>query len=221
MFKAVIFDFDGTLVDSEWAYALTDIQFVNSLGGDSSTVNHSEFVGNGIYYFVEHMMQRLNIVDRSVEELIELNDKLFLEIADDEVTIFPKMLELLKDLSHRRVPMAVASNSSISVLDAISARTGVDAFISNIFSTQLVEHEKPSPDIYIYAAEKLGIDPKDCVVFEDSEVGVKSAVEAGMRVIWFDGLSNKNRSLQSKVYRYYDDGQTSFNYREILKEIIV
>ncbi len=220
MFKAVIFDFDGTLVDSEWAYALTDIEFVKALGGDASHLDHDEFVGGGVRFFVELFMNKLGITDRSMEELIELNDKLFLDIAGDDISVFPKMISLIKDLDHKKIPMAIASGSSPWILDSISERTGIDRHIKHIYSSQLVEHEKPSPDVYLYAAEKLGVKPEECLVFEDSETGVRSGVRAGMKVVWFDALGSKKEELKKLCYKYYPDSQDSFDYKEFLKIII-
>ena len=70
MFKAVIFDFDGTVVDSEWAYALTDIEFVKALGGDYKNLIHDVYVRGGAKFFVGHFMVKLNITYISQKMLI-------------------------------------------------------------------------------------------------------------------------------------------------------
>ncbi|MBN2618904.1 MAG: HAD family phosphatase [Spirochaetales bacterium] len=220
MFKAVIFDFDGTLVDSEWAYALTDVEFVKALGGDSSNFDHSEFVGGGVRYFVEYFKSKLEVEDQSVDELIGLNDKIFLDIADDNITVFPKMLALVKDLHSRGVPMAIASGSSQWILENIASRTGLDKYIDKIYSSQLVEYDKPQPDIYLHAARELGVKPEECLVFEDSATGFRSAIRAGAKCVWFDSLGNKNKELEKLAYKYYPDGQDSFDYKEFLDKII-
>lgn len=219
MIKAVIFDFDGTLVDSEWAYALTDIEFVKAIGGDETHLDHDKYVGVGVEAFVSHFMDKLGIDHSREQELIELNNKLFLDIAGDEIKAFPKMLSLITELYKRDIPMGIASGSSQWILDVISSKCGIDKHIDNIYSSQLTEHEKPAPDIYLYTAEKLGIAPQECLVFEDSETGVKSAVRAGMHVVWFDNLDSKNIELKKKVFKYYGDGQESFNMRDILELI--
>ncbi|QEN05406.1 HAD family phosphatase [Thiospirochaeta perfilievii] len=216
MFKAVIFDFDGTLVDSEWAYALADIEFVKAIGGDVSNIDHAEFVGGGVRYFVEYYMSKYEITDRSAEELIQLNDKIFLDIADNEITVFPKMLSLIKDLHKRGFPMAIASGSSQWILDTISEKTGVDRYIDKIYSSELVEYDKPEPDVYLHAAKKLGVKPEECLVFEDSATGFRSAIRAGMKCIWFDSLGNKNKDLEAKAFKYYPDGQESFDFKDIV-----
>ncbi len=216
MFKAVIFDFDGTLVDSEWAYALTDIEFGKVLGADHIAMDHDYFVGNGIRAIMEYFINELNITDKSIDELIELNDKIFLDIADDEIEVYPKMLKLIQGLHHKKIPMAVASGTSPDILEVVSQNTGLDNYITNLYSSELVENEKPLPDIFLYAAEKLGVKPEECLVFEDSQTGVTAAVRAGMKVVWLDNLSNKNKALQEQVFKYYPQGHTGLNYREFL-----
>lgn len=217
MFKAVIFDFDGTLVDSEWAYTLTDMNLVKELGGDISLMDYENLAGSGVRTFIQSLIGKFDIKDRSIDELIELNDKLFIDIATDEVDVFPKMLELVKDLHHRKIPMAIASNTGSWVLEAMAQNTGMDRFIKHIYSADLVKNDKPSPDLYLYTAKKLGFKPVECLVFEDSEIGVRSAVDAGMNVIWLGSDSDKNITLQQEVYKYIPGGHTGLNYREILE----
>ena len=218
MFKGVIFDFDGTLVDTLWAYSLADIEFLKTVGGDFELISHDEFVGGGVRYFVESIMSKLNITDRSAQELIELNDKIFLDIADDNIEIFPKMLTLMKDLHKRGIPMAVSSGSSQWIIETIAEKTGVIKYIDKLYSSELVEYDKPEPDIYLHAAKELGLKPEECLVFEDTSTGFRSAIRAGMKCIWFDSLSNKSKELQSKAYAYYANGQDGFNPSDILKE---
>ncbi len=207
MIKAVIFDFDGTLVDSEWAYALTDIAFVKAIGGDSSHLNHNKYVGIGVEAFVNHFMKKLGIDHNREAELIELNNKLFLDIAGDDIETFPKMMKLLSELNKRDVPMGIASGSSQWILEAVSSQTGIDKYINHIYSSQLVHEEKPSPKVYLHVAKQLGVEPEECLVFEDSETGVKSGVRAGMQVVWFDSLGSKNSELKKQVFKYYKEGQ--------------
>lgn len=217
MFKAVIFDFDGTLVDSEWAYALTDIEFIKELGGDYFDVDHSDNIGMGVAAILESYMKAFSIKNRSLDELIELNDKIFLDIASDEIECFPKMMKLIKALYHKDIPMAVATGSTPMIVDVISKQTGIDSYINKLYSSRDVENEKPQPDIFLHAAEQLGVKPEDCLVFEDSQTGVTAALRAGMSVVWLDNLSNKNSVLQEQTFRYYPNGHSDLNYRDILE----
>lgn len=218
MFKAVIFDFDGTLVDSEWAYALTDEALVKSLGGDPAILYKKNLIGNGVRTFLQSLLDELGIKNRSINELVELNDKIFLDIAEGEVDLFPVMLELVKDLHHRRIPMAIASNTSTWVLQAMAQECGITRFIDKIYSADMVDNDKPSPELYLFTAEKMGVNPEECLVFEDSEVGVISALEAGMKVVWLDTFKKANgNGLKERVFFYYPGGHNTMNSSEILE----
>ena len=86
------------------------------------------------------------------------------------------------------LPKAVASNSTSDLLTLILSTTGlIDYFFGCIFGADMVKHGKPAPDLYLAAAEKLGVDPKSCLVIEDSPTGVKAAKAAGMSVLGFTG----------------------------------
>ncbi len=217
MFKAVIFDFDGTLVDSEWAYALTDTKLIKALGGKPTDIEHLDFMGHGVKTNISKIRKALGITDRSVEELIQLNDDIYMDIAKEEVEVFPTMFKLLKELHKKNIPMAVATGSSESVIGTIASTTGIDHYIETLYSSESCQTNKPDPDKYLLAAEKLGVKPEDCLVLEDSQTGVSSAYRAGMNVIWLDNVGNKNRTLQKQIYKYYPNGHTDLDYREILE----
>ena len=219
MFKGVIFDFDGTLVDSDWAYVLTDIEFFKAIGGDYYNQNHHDNVGLGVVSIIKNYMLELNITDKSVDELVELNDNIFLNIAQDEIQVYPEMLSFIKELYNLNIPMAIATGSTQTIVEAVCHTTGLDIFIDKLYSSRFMKNEKPQPDIFLYAAKNLGLEPTECLVIEDSQAGVTAAIRAGMSVIWIDNFNNRNKTLQKQTFKYYSNGHKDFNTAQVLKYV--
>ncbi|MGH2948194.1 MAG: HAD family hydrolase [Solirubrobacteraceae bacterium] len=178
---AVIFDCDGTLVDSEplartaWeralaphGYAVTEADLEASVGLPYPRVHA---------YFAERVP-----LPSSEAFWEELSRELF-ALLDTALTPFDDAVTAARDLRARGVPVAVASSSPRERLHRTLARAGLlDAFDVSIAGDE-VEHGKPAPDMFLAAAERLGVEPAACVAIEDSPPGVAAAVAAGMRTL--------------------------------------
>ncbi len=179
----VIFDLDGTLVDSEPNYYEAGRRLLAGYGvPDFSWEQHSRFIGIGTRETLEILSGEFGI-DAPVDELLEGNNRTYLELARAHTAVFPEMRAFVERLSAAGHPMAVASGSSRSAIEAVLAGTGLDALLTTIVSAEEVAHGKPEPDVFLEAAGRLGVDPGDCVVLEDAAPGALAAHRAGMRCI--------------------------------------
>jgi HAD superfamily hydrolase (TIGR01509 family) len=180
--KACIFDFDGTLVDSEENYLKADQALLRPYGIDFTKEMKEEFVGRGNAEMVATMAARYHLpVDGPT--LLAQKNKLYLQFALAHTKVFPPMRELLDLLQGEQMPLAVASGTSRSILDALLAKTNLAAYFKVVLSSEEVGRPKPAPDIFLAAAKKLGTSPANCLVFEDSQYGVMAAQAASMRVV--------------------------------------
>jgi len=178
----VIFDMDGTLVDSEPNWWATDRQFVERFGGTYDEALRNECVGIGSKNFVVLIKEKYGL-SQSVAELLELKDKLYLEYAVGRTKAFPEMVKLVKGFAVEKMPMAVASGSSLVIIETILREAGIrDYFGPHVYSSDQVERSKPFPDVFLFAAKKLGVAPHDVLVFEDSQHGVEAGKAAKMKV---------------------------------------
>ena len=178
---AVIFDCDGTLVDSEplartaWeralaahGYALTDADAEASVGLPYPRVHA---------YFAERVP-----LPAAEPFWGELSAELF-ALIDSDLVRFDDAVEAARELRSRGVPVAVASSSPRERLQRTLGRAGLlDAF-DVVVSGDEVANGKPAPDMFLLAASKLGVAPEDCIVVEDSPPGVQAGVAAGMKTI--------------------------------------
>lgn len=180
---AVIFDLDGTLVDSEPNYYEASRLALAEYGvPDYTWADHESYVGVSTRDTVLLWRERYGL-RVPAEELLTATDRRYLELARAHTRVYPEMRALLELLAADGVPTAVASGSSPEAMAAVLTGTGLDALVSVVVSAADVPRGKPAPDTFLEAARRLGADPYDCVVLEDAAPGAAAAHAAGMRCI--------------------------------------
>ncbi|MFF7791415.1 HAD-IA family hydrolase [Streptomyces sp. NPDC007991] len=180
---SVIFDLDGTLVDSEPNYYEAGRQTLAEHGVTHfSWTDHERYVGISTQETVADWIERYGL-RASVEELFTAKNRRYLDLARGSTRAYPEMRAFVELLAAEDVPMAVASGSSPEAIEAVLAGTGLDAHLRTVVSADEVAHGKPAPDVFLEAARRLGADPSACVVLEDAAPGAAAAHAAGMRCI--------------------------------------
>ncbi|MFD8519812.1 HAD family hydrolase [Streptomyces capillispiralis] len=180
---SVIFDLDGTLVDSEPHYYEAGRRTLAAYGvPDFSWAEHERYVGISTRETIADWRERYGI-SAPVEELLAVKNRHYLELAATATRAYPQMRAFVELLAAEGVPMAVASGSSPEAIGAVLAGTGLDAHLRTVVSADEVARGKPAPDVFLEAARRLGADPADCVVIEDAAPGAAAAHAAGMRCI--------------------------------------
>ncbi|MFH8899351.1 HAD family hydrolase [Streptomyces coeruleorubidus] len=180
---SVIFDLDGTLVDSEPNYYEAGRQTLAEHGvRDFGWTDHERYVGISTQETVADWIERYGL-RASVEELFTAKNRRYLELARSSTRAYPEMRKFIELLAAEGVPMAVASGSSPEAIEAVLTGTGLDAHLRTVVSADEVAHGKPAPDVFLEAARRLGADPAACVVLEDAAPGAAAAHAAGMRCI--------------------------------------
>ncbi|MFJ3922972.1 HAD family hydrolase [Streptomyces sp. NPDC090022] len=180
---SVIFDLDGTLVDSEPNYYESGRRTLERHGvPDFTWEQHSAFIGIGTRETLGILRERYGIPAPLAQLLAEQNAA-YLELARTGTEAYPQMRTFAERLHGEGVPMAVASGSSREAIDAVLAGTGLDTLLTTAVSAEEVARGKPAPDVFLEAARRLGADPADCVVVEDAAPGVRAAHAAGMECL--------------------------------------
>ncbi|MFB7461930.1 HAD family hydrolase [Streptomyces sp. NPDC056224] len=177
---SVIFDLDGTLVDSEPNYYESGRRTLLRHGvPDFTWEEHSRFIGIGTLETLELLKERYGI-RAPVGQLLAEQNSAYLELARAGTEAFPEMRAFVERLHADGAAMAVASGSSREAIDAVLAGTGLDALLTTVVSAEEVARGKPAPDVFLEAARRLGAEPADCVVVEDAAPGALAARAAGM-----------------------------------------
>lgn len=180
--KAVIFDLDGTLIDSEPNYFLADQRLLARYGVPFTEEDKRHYIGGSNLDMMRDFVRRYGIRE-TPEALAEMKNALYLELAEADTPLYAPMKAFLDRLVARNIPVAIASGSGPGVIARLLAKVGIAQHFEHTVSAEEVGQGKPAPDIFLEAARRLGIPPQHCVVVEDSRPGVEAAERALMRCI--------------------------------------
>jgi HAD superfamily hydrolase (TIGR01509 family) len=180
--QAVLWDMDGTLVDSEPVWARVQIDLLTSLGATWTVEDAMRLVGSDLADAVQVWMGALPEDVISAEELADRMFGAVVRSLKEDVVLRPGALELLQALKAAEVPCALVSASYRVMIDAVLSHLGPDLF-DVVVAGDEVRNGKPHPEPYLTAARELEVDPADCVVIEDSPGGTASGTAAGAFVV--------------------------------------
>ena len=180
--KAVIFDMDGVIVDSEPRHERAFLEVLSEIGyADCHGLRFADYIGRADREIWVDFLARHNPV-QTMEQLLEMKRERVVEIIRREQPVFDGLPGLIKKLA-TQYQLAVASGSERQVVQEVLSLEGLRGFFPVVVTSADVTRGKPAPDIFLRAAELLDVRPKDCWVIEDSKPGVAAGLAAGMQVI--------------------------------------
>ncbi|MFE8960073.1 HAD family hydrolase [Streptomyces iakyrus] len=189
-YDLVIFDNDGVLVDSEPISNRLLAAYLTELGHPTSYEESiRDYMGSAMHRIHELVLQRTG--QRLPESFDDVFHARVFAAFEQELVAVAGASGVLEKLAADGVPYCVASSGSHERIRVGHRTTGLDQWFDEerIFSSQDVGRGKPAPDLFLYAAERMGVSPKRCVVVEDSPLGVQAAVAAGMDVYGFTAMT--------------------------------
>lgn len=200
--KAVLFDMDGLMVDTE---SLATEAFIHSAKKQGYDMTKEEtllvlgFTTKSIYEFWENYFKNSDVSGK------QLVDDHYKYIENILFTTGPRKMpyieELLKYLKESNYKVAVASSSNMNHIINNMEKTGLKKYIDEFASGAEVENGKPAPDVFLLAAERLGLKPEECLVLEDSKAGVIAGSSAGAKVIMVPDMFKPDEECKERTYR--------------------
>ena len=178
-YKAIIFDMDGTLVDTESVWQDAEAAMMQERGVIYTKEIRSQVLGLRVDEFFDKLRHLLKLRDTTEALRAELESRV-LHLLPTETIPMPGAAEIIAFAVENNIPRAIAYSSGQVVIEAVVKSQGWEEAIPVRVSADLCAKGKPAPDVYLKTAEILGVAPADCVALEDSPVGARAAVAAGM-----------------------------------------
>ena len=182
MLSAAIFDLDGVLADSEPWWSQIDAKLLAEYGVKYCGEYHQNVVGVSYRLAVE-FYKKAFALSVPTEEMMRRRGEIATEFFANRVGVFPPVKEVLEELRQMKLHLAVATSSVTASARPFLDRHQLTKFFEIIVTGEEVERGKPAPDIYMHAAEQLGIPADACLVVEDALPGVAAAKAANIRVV--------------------------------------
>jgi len=176
--KAVVFDLDGLLFNTEELYCHVDEELLRRRGAEWTPELMYAMMGRPPAVALQTMIQWHNLSD-TVEQLRAESAEVFEAILDTQLAPMPGAAQLLDALQAGGIPKAIGTSSPRPFVIRVLSRFGFEASFDFILSEEDVTHGKPHPEVYLKAAERFGVEPAEMMVLEDSENGCLAAVRAG------------------------------------------
>jgi mannitol-1-/sugar-/sorbitol-6-/2-deoxyglucose-6-phosphatase len=179
--KAVVFDLDGLLINSEPLWHRAEIEVFRAVGVPLTPEMCLETTGQRVDAVVRHWRARYPWQGHD-----DVEQRLVARVADiiaAEVTPMPHAKESVTAVHERGLKVGLASSSPMIIIEAALARLGLRDHFSTVRSAELLAHGKPHPEVYLLACNDLGVAPADAMAVEDSSSGIRAAHAAGMRVV--------------------------------------
>lgn len=210
-FDAVIFDMDGTLVDSMWMWSEIDEEYLGSFGIELPEDLQEKIEGMSFSETAVYIKERFGIED-SLETMKQTWVEMACEKYRHEVPYKKGAREFLEMCRARGMKLGVATSNSRDLVEHAAQALSFYDYISCIITSCEVKKGKPAPDVYLAVAKELGVEPEKCLVFEDIAAGILAGKAAGMTVCGVeDDYSAGNRRRKQELADYYID-----NYLELI-----
>lgn len=192
MIKAVIFDMDGVVVDTGLIHNTAEKKVLDEIGIHMTFDEIQEYAGQAAEVWFKEVLKK-NKKSANIEELVKKKFNMVYDILEDEIPVIPGFLDLFKSLKRNKIKVALASGSSKKFMNFIVSK--LELKFDLVISSEEVSKGKPDPELFLMVSKKLKIEPEDCLVIEDANLGVIAAKRAKMKCIGFINKNSGNQDL--------------------------
>lgn len=208
--QAVIFDIDGTLIDSMWVWREIDVLFMEKYHLTEPENFHEGMEGMSYSETAQYFLDIFPTLTHTKEELQDEWFQMAYDIYTSRISLKKGAYELIQQLRKEGIKLGIATSNNRELAEGTLRYNGVLDQMDSIWTSCEAKAGKPNPAVYLKVAEDLQVDPKYCLVFEDVPMGILAGKNAGMRVCAVDdsfskGQEAKKRELADYYIKDYDD----------------
>ena len=200
--KAVIFDLDGTLVDSMWMWKQIDVEYLGRYGIELPDDLQSSIEGMSFSETAEYFKDRFQLEDPVEKIKADWNEMAWDKYAN-QVPLKAGVADFLDELRQKDIKMGIATSNSRELVDLVTKKNQIHSYFQSIRTSCEVDKGKPSPDIYLLVAKDLGVNPGDCLVFEDVVQGIMAGKNADMKVCAVKDAYSEDQDIEKRALSDY------------------
>ena len=181
--EAVIFDMDGLIIDSEPLWRKAEIQAFKDIGFQFTEEMCIQTMGMRIDEVVHYWWKKIKWEKPSEKNVVDSIQSKMIDLIQKDGALLPGVLDALKLLKEKKIPIALASSSAMILIKAVVESLDIKDYFNVIHSAEKEPAGKPDPAVFLTAARMLEIEPKKCLVLEDSKAGMEAGLNANMKTI--------------------------------------
>jgi beta-phosphoglucomutase family hydrolase len=213
MIKAVIFDLDGVIVESEHIHIEAEKQTMLKYGVRISSEELHRYTGTTARLMFTELIKKYKL-NTTFERIFNEKEEILFKLLEKDVQPTKGAIELLEKLRQENVKLAIASSSHKRLIKYVLEKLNIIHLFDSIVGSEDVIHGKPNPETFFRAAKEMRVSPLECLVIEDSKLGVEAAKNAGMKCVGYRNPNSGNQDL-SKADVVIDNF-SELNLRELL-----
>jgi beta-phosphoglucomutase family hydrolase len=201
--KAVIFDLDGVIAETEHAHIQAEKETMLKHGIKISEDELHQYTGTTAKQMFTDLIRRYQL-KTTFDEIFNQKEEIMFKLLERGVEPTKGVIKLLNKLKRARIRLGIASSSHTRLIDYVLNELGITDMFDSIVGAEDITNSKPDPEIFLKCAKRLNMEAKECLVVEDSMLGVKAAKKAGMKCLGYRNPNSGNQDL-SKADILTDD----------------
>jgi beta-phosphoglucomutase family hydrolase len=203
LIRAVIFDLDGVIVESENAHIEAEKQTLQRYGVQISADELHEYTGTTAQVMFTELIRKYKL-KTTFEEMFQQKEKTFFKLLEKDAEPTKGIITLLRELKSKRIKLAIGSSSTKKQINYVLNKLKIEDLFDSVIGAEDITRSKPDPEIFLKAAKELQAEPRECLVVEDSKLGVEAAKRAHMKCLGYRNPDSGNQDL-SKADMITDD----------------